>query len=88
MATKPAKKADSTEETAPAEEKKASRKRRGAGVVKITVELSENDFKQMQLAYKQARAFNGTLTRSQFRSSLVSNAVGAKLTAMKNAAPF
>ena len=82
------KKADTTEEATATEEKKASRKRRGAGVVKITVELSESDFKQMQLAYRQARAFNGTLTRSQFRSSLVSNAVGAKLSAMKNAATF
>lgn len=66
--------------------KSTSRKRRGAGTVKITVELSEQEFKDLQTAYRQARAFDGKMTRGQFRSSLMSNAVGSRLQAMKSAA--
>jgi len=72
--------------TASSKKKAPSRKRRGAGTVKITVELSETEFNALQLAYRQARNFDGKMTRNQFRSGLMSKAVGNKLQAMKNAA--
>lgn len=65
---------------------KTPRKRRGVGSVSITVELSERDFNDLNLAYKQARGFDRTITRSQFRSQVMASAVAGRLKAMKAAA--
>ena len=65
---------------------KSPRKRRGVGSVNITVELSERDFNDLNLAYKQARGFDRTITRSQFRSQVMAAAVSGRLKAMKAAA--